>query len=190
MTAEPTVEPLRFTVEQFEQMGLAGILDPEVGYELLDGVITVMSPVGPPHAGVVSRIAELMILRLAGRVTVHVQNPVKLGRRSEPQPDVVVARRRRDFYASAHPAAEDIHLAIEVADSTLRTDRLVKLPMYARQGVAEVWIVNIVDAVVEVSTRPAGEGYAELRSFRGAEQFSPGAFPDLVLTAADLLGDG
>jgi len=133
MAADPDVTPVRFTVEQYERMGETTILDPNSRYELLDGVITMMSPSGPLHAGTVNQIAALTSHRLFGLATITVRNPIRLGNRSEPQPDIVIARLRRDFYKSAHPAAEDTLVAIEVSDSTLRTDRLVKLPISQRR---------------------------------------------------------
>ncbi len=123
MAADPMADlRWRFTVEDYERMGEIGIFDPADRVELLDGEIVVMSPIGPKHAGVVNRIAAHLFRRLDGRATVIVQNPLRLLPSSEPQPDLIVARFRRDFYQGAHPTADDVQLVIEVADSSLRTD--------------------------------------------------------------------
>ncbi len=170
-------------------MGEVGIFDPADRVELLDGEIVTMSPIGPKHAGVVNRIAEHLIVRLAGRATVIVQNPLRLLPSSEPQPDLVVARFRRDFYQSAHPTAEDVLLVIEVADSSLRTDRAVKVPIYARQGIVEVWIVDLAADVVQVHTDLADGSYREVRTVHAGEALKPRAIPDLELTTGEILGD-
>ncbi|MDQ3152407.1 MAG: Uma2 family endonuclease, partial [Actinomycetota bacterium] len=179
----------RFAVEEYERMGEVGIFDPADRVELLDGEIVTMSPIGPKHAGVVNRIAAHLFRRLDGRATVIVQNPLRLLPRSEPQPDLVVASFRRDFYQSAHPTAEDVLLVIEVADSSLRIDRAIKLPIYARQSIVEVWIVDLAANVVHVHTDPVDGAYREVRTLRSGETLMPRAVPDLKLTVDELLGD-
>lgn len=188
MTADPVVKPLHFTVEQFERMGETGVLDPDERYELLDGTVVPMSPIGPKHAGKNDRIFAVLVRRLFDRATVRGQNPVTLLPRSMPQPDIVVARHRRDFYESAHPTAEDVHLAVEVYDSSLRIDRLVKLPIYARQGVQEVWIVDIAAGEIGVHRDPHDGAYRLNDVVRGGESLAPVDFPDVVFTVEELLG--
>ena len=190
MAADPMVDlRWRFTVEEYERMGEVGIFDPADRVELLDGEIVPMSPIGPKHAGVVNRIAAHLFQRLGDRATVIVQNPLRLLPRSEPQPDLVVARFRRDFYQSAHPTAEDVLLVIEVADSSLRTDRAVKLPIYARQGIVEVWIVDLAADVVQVHTDPVDGSYREVRTVHTGEALKPRAVPDLKLAMEQILGN-
>jgi Uma2 family endonuclease len=190
MAADPMVElRRRFTVEEYERMGEVGIFDPADRVELLDGEIVTMSPIGPKYAGVVNRIAACLFRSLDDRATVIVQNPLRLLPRSEPQPDLVVARFRRDFYQSAHPTAEDVLLVIEVADSSLRTDRAVKLPIYARQGIGEVWIVDLAADVVHVHTDPVHGAYREVCTVRSGETLKPRMVPDLELTIGEILGN-
>lgn len=188
MTADPIVDHLRFDVEQFERMDAAGVLDPDVRYELLEGEIVEMSAVGARHAAVVDRVSEELVFRLRRRATIRGQNPVKLLPRSMPQPDLAVVRRRQDFYAGGHPTAEDVHLLIEVADSSLRFDRVVKLPIYAHHGIPEVWVVDVTGQVVHVHLDPVDGAYREVRTVARSETFAPQAFPDLTLTPEDLLG--
>src|SRR5437899_3285047 len=97
------VERYRFTVDQYHQMAEAGIFSPECRVELIDGEIFEMAPVGPWHSGVVNRLTHRFVTALGDRVVVHVQNPVGLDPRSEPQPDVMLLRPRADFYGAAHP---------------------------------------------------------------------------------------
>lgn len=189
MAADPTVDlRRRFTVEEYERMGQVGILGEDDRVELLDGEIVTMSPIGPYHASVVDIVAEELILALGRRAAVRVQNPVRLPPRSEPQPDVVVARRRRDSYRSAHPTAEDVLLVVEVADSSLHTDRAITLPIYARQGVAEVWIVDLAAGAVHVHAGPDGGAYGSAATLRPGDVLVPTLLPDVALPVADLLG--
>lgn len=188
MAVDPVVEHLRFTVEQFERMGAAGVLDPDERYELLDGEVVPMPPIGPKHAGRNDRIVQALFRHLVGRVVIRVQNPVNLPPRSMLQPDVVLARSRQDFYESAHPTAEDIHLAVEVADSSLRLDRLVKLPIYARHHVREVWIVDLAAELVHVHRDPVDDVYHTVSAVGRGERISPVDFSDVELMVDELLG--
>jgi len=169
-------------------MGATGILDPADRVELLDGEIVYMSPIGARHASVVNRIATHLIQRVADRFTVIVQNPVRLMPNSEPQPDVVVARYRHDFYESAHPAAEDVALLIEVSDASLRTDRAIKLPIYGRQEIVEVWIVDLLDRVVHVHTDPIRGYYRNVRTFRDGDLLKPTVINGLEIGLDDIFG--
>lgn len=190
MTADATVDlRRRFTVEEYERMGEVGVFAPDERVELLDGEVVAMSPIGPKHASVVDVLAEELVLLLARRASVRVQNPVRLPPRSEPQPDIVVARRRRDAYRSAHPTAEDTLLVVEVADSSLRIDRAVKLPIYASQGIVEVWIVDLAGDVVHVHTDPVDGGYRDVRTLGRGQRLAPVALPDAVLDVETVLGD-
>jgi Uma2 family endonuclease len=189
MVADPTADlRRRFTVEEYERMGQVGILGEDDRVELLDGEIVAMPPIGPKHASVVDVLTEQLYARLLGRVAIRVQNPVRLLPRSEPEPDVVVARRRRDAYRSSHPTAEDVLLVVEVADSSLVTDRAVKLPIYARQGIAEVWIVDLAADVVHVHRDPDDGAYRDTTTARAGDVLTLALLPDVALPVADLLG--
>ena len=109
------VRPYRFAVDEFARMGEAGIFTEDDRVELIDGAVLEMTPIGPPHAGIVGRLTELLVTRLAGRAYVSVQNPIRLDRHTEPRPDLVVARRRQSGYTDRHPDADDVLLVVEVA---------------------------------------------------------------------------
>jgi Uma2 family endonuclease len=179
----------RFTVEEYERMGETGVFHPDERLELLEGEITYMSPIGPRHAGVVNRLNRVLATRLSDQEILIVQNPLRLLPRSEPRPDVMVARYRRDFYESGHPTAEDALLVIEVSDSSLRTDRTIKLPIYAQRGVVEVWLVDLAADAVHVHTHPVEGAYRQARTVRRGEKLVPTAIPNLVLAAEDVLGE-
>ena len=179
----------RFTVDEYDRMAAAGVLTQCDRVELLDGEIVEMSPIGDRHASVVARISSVFGERLRGRSIVWPQNPVGLRVvRSVPQPDVTLLRPRNDFYASGRPGPDDALLVIEVMDTSAETDRSVKLPLYARAGIAEVWLADLGADSLEVYRRPTAAGYSDARVLRRGEQIIPQAFPDLTLTVDELLG--
>ncbi len=124
-------------------MAEVGILAPDARVELIDGEIIDMAPPGSSHAGTVDYLLEVFGTAAKGRARVRVQNPVRLSRYSEPQPDLTLLRSREDCYRSHHPRAEDVLLIVEVAASSLRFDREKKVPLYTRHGVPEVWLVDL-----------------------------------------------
>jgi Uma2 family endonuclease len=178
----------RFTVDEYYQMVPAGILKPDDRVELIEGEIVAMSPINPPHAGHVNQISNLLMARLAGRVVIATQNPVRLGQHSEPQPDVALLEPRSDFYARGHPTSDDVLLVIEVSDSTVDYDRDVKAPLYARSGIREMWLVNLNAGQVEVYRQPGTGGYAERLTLERGAEIAPAAFPDVSVPVDDLLG--
>ena len=128
-------------------------------------------------------------MRLTTRALVWVQNPLLLVRlQSEPEPDVMLLAPRSDFYASGHPEPPDVRLLVEVADSSLPYDRRTKLPLYARAGVAEAWLIDLDASQLEIHRRPGDGRYDTVHTPRADEPFAPLAFPDLTLTLRDLLG--
>lgn len=178
-----------FTIDEYQRMAEAGILDEDERVELIEGEIVEMTPIGPPHASVVARLNALFTARLGARVIVWPQNPFVLRRQtSQFQPDLALLRPRADFYASRHPEPTDASLVIEVMDSSVARDRRVKLPIYARARVEEVWLVHAVASTVEVCRDPRGSDYRDRRVLERSATLAPLAFPDLVLTVADIVG--
>ncbi len=177
-----------FTVTEYERMGEAGILAADARVELIEGEIIEMSPIGSRHAACVKRLSALFNRRLGQTVVVSVQDPIVLNEYSAPQPDVVLLKPRTDFYEKAHPTVDDALLIVEVADTTLQYDRQIKLPMYARAGVREVWIVNLTDERVEIYADPSGETYQSTNIRTRGEELQPRAFENLRLGASDIFG--
>lgn len=180
--------PHLFTVEDYHAMAEAGVFEPDARVELIEGVILEMAPIGPPHASSVDRLTMMLAGAAAGRAIIRVQGPVEANPRSEPQPDLTVLAARDDFYAGAHPRPDDILWVIEVSDTTLRFDRRVKLPMYARSGIAEVWIVDVKGATLEVHRRLGPGGYTETIVARPGDVVSPLALPDVAVPVASVVG--
>ena len=135
--------PHRLTVADYYRMAEVGLLAPDARVELIDGEIIDMAPPGSSHAGTVDYLLSVLATAARDRANVRVQNPVRLSRYSEPQPDLTLLRLREDFYRAHHPLAEDVFLIVEVAASSLRFDRRKKVPLYARHGVPEFWLVDL-----------------------------------------------
>ncbi len=186
-TAVTTQRPRPFSVAEYYRMAEVGILSTDDRIELLDGQIVEMSPIGNRHAACVDELAEQLTVRLADRVRIRIQGPVRLSETSEPEPDVALLERRADKYADGHPRPENVFLLIEVADASLEKDRTVKLPLFAQAGIREVWIVNLESDCIEVYREPKGRSYQEQRVIQPEERLSPAAFPDTLLSAAALL---
>ena len=127
---------------------------------------------------------------------IGVQDPIALDAYSEPKPDLVLLRPRTDFYADAHPAASDVLLAIEVADTSADYDRedfgelsrVVKLPLYTQAGLPEVWLIDLQESRIEVYARPQGGAYQQRVEVTADATLTSATIPQLALAAADLLG--
>lgn len=170
----------KLSVDVYYRMIDIGVFGKEDRVELIDGEIIDMAPIGQDHAGTVNGLAEALFLAFAGRAIVSVQNPIQLDERSAPQPDFAVLRRRDDFYRTGtRPGPADILLLIEVADSSLRFDRTVKLPLYAKAGIAEVWIVDLQHQVVEVNRAPVDDRYGEVATKKIGDGLIPLLAPDV-----------
>ncbi len=185
-----TVQLLRrgFTVEEYYRIAQAGILTGDDRVELIEGEIIKMTPVGSRHAACVDRLTRLFSARAGWQAIVRVQNPIRLGERSEPQPDLALLRFRSDFYASSHPGPEDVLLVVEVAETSADVDREVKLPLYARSGIAEAWLVDLAGGQVEVGRRPTLRGYEEVERFGRGARVRSRALPELDLAVDEILG--
>jgi Uma2 family endonuclease len=177
----------RFTVDSYEQMIAHGILMENDRVELLDGEIVEKMAPGTRHSASVDRLNRLFALALGERAIVHVQGPVMLPPHSMPEPDVTILRARADFYAGKRPEPKDILLLAEVSDSSLAFDRTFKLSLYAAAGICEVWIVNLVDSVIECHADPNGDVYATNRVLKNDERLSALFFPDIELRPRDIL---
>ena len=183
--------PTRYKIDVFayHRMAEAGIIGPDDRVELMDGEIFAMSPIGQDHEATVDSLNEALVLAFAGQATVSVQNPVRLDNLSEPQPDVTVLRRRADGYRTGpRKSPADTLLLIEVADSSLQSDRAVKLPLYAKAGVPEVWIVDLERRVLECYRQPDGERYREMTTHTPDETVTLSQAPGVSLALRPVFG--
>ncbi len=175
-----------FTVDEYCAMADAGILCEDERVELLDGEIIVMPPIGEPHEDSTDILNSDLSHLLRGRARVRVQNSVRLDDYGLPQPDIAVVR-MRDDYNRRRPTPEDVLLLIEIADSSLRLDREIKLARYAAAGIPEVWIANVPARQVEAHSDPVDGSYRSRRVVTADGSISPLAFPDVALAVGDFL---
>jgi Uma2 family endonuclease len=187
MAVTVDVSRRRFTVAEYHRMAEAGILTEDDRVELIEGEILQMTPIGRRHAACVAALTNLLVTAVAARAVLWPQNPITLPRDTEPQPDIVLLRPRADGYAEDDARPEDVRLLIEVEDTSLRYDRQVKVPLYARAGIPETWIVDIPGDAVEVYRRPASTGYADPERIGRGGIVSPEAFPDVRLAVDAIL---
>jgi Uma2 family endonuclease len=131
------------TVDEYHQMVEKGLLNEDSRVELIEGEIIDMAPIGTSHNCAVDRLNERLIEAIARRANVRIQGSFRLSNITEPQPDLILLKRRDDFYSRKFAAGEDTLLVIEVSDTTFRYDRDTKVPLYARHAIPETWIVNL-----------------------------------------------
>ena len=177
-----------FNVAEYYRMGEAGILSEDDRVELIEGEIIEMSPIGSRHSACVNRLNMLLHRQTGQDVIVSVQNPIRLDDYSEPQPDVALIRAREDFYAERHPTASDVLIVIEVADTSVEYDRDVKVPLYARAGIPEIWLVDLPDDSIETYAGLHDGAYSEFRRAKRGESIVSWTIPALTLGVDTILG--
>jgi len=170
--------------EEYERMIDAGFFRDE-RIELIRGVIVEMSPQNMPHSGAIQVLTRLLVPPLVGRADVRVQLPFAAGEDSLPEPDLAVVEPR--YFRGGHP--DHAFLIIEVADASLKFDRQEKAELYARAGVPEYWVVNLIDKIVEQHSDPAGGSYTRVTPYRPSETLAPLAFTDVAVRVAEVFGE-
>jgi Uma2 family endonuclease len=187
----PSPEPAgparyKFSVDDYYRMAEAGILRRGQRVELIDGDVIAMSPIGSRHAACVDLLTRFFQRALWDRALIRTQGPLRLGEAAEPEPDILVLEPRPDSYRSAHPGPSNVRLLIEVMDTSAGYDRGVKLGLYARSGVPEVWLVDVNGEVVEIYAGPEGDAYSERRTASRGQHLAPRAFPDATLAVDEI----
>lgn len=175
----------RWTVWEYHRMADAGLLDETDRVELIEGELIDMAPIGSKHACLVDRLAESLSGGPQAGYMVRVQNPVVLGERNEPQPDIALVRRVN--YIDRHPGSDDVLLLVEVSDTTLAYDREVKLSLYARHGIPEVWLLDVNAGELSVYSEPAEGQYRLIRKPTRAETLTPTLVPGVAIVLAEVL---
>ena len=151
--------PGKITVDEYYEMARVGLIDPDARVELINGEIVAMAPIGTPHGYVVDVLADRFYEAVRGRVHVRVQGALRLSNRTELQPDLSLLRLPSQQYRKKQASASDALLVIEVSDTTLRKDTRVKIPLYARHGIPEVWIIDLENDCVRFFRSPADGQY-------------------------------
>lgn len=185
--ALPVVLKGPFTVESYQRLAELGVLREDDRVELIHGQVVEMTPIGDRHAGCVRRLHDLFADQALEVAIIDVQNPVVLGASEAPQPDLAVLKRRADRYPQ-HPRGRDILLVIEVADTSLAYDRDVKIPLYARAGIPEAWLVDLVADAISIYRGPGPEGYSDIVTVARGETLRPLLLPGVAIAADVVLG--
>jgi len=188
LQGNPEVKRHAFTAREYRAMAEAGVLGEDDRVELLGGEVVDMAPIGSRHLACVVALTHLLVEASGGRWFVSAQNPVRLSERDEPQPDLSLLGRRPRPDAAAPPGPEDVLLVVEVSDTTLAYDRTVKLPLYARAGIPEAWVVDLAERKVEVHSGPAPGGYRASRSFGLGEAIVSATVEGVALPVEEVLG--
>jgi Uma2 family endonuclease len=179
----------RFSADDYQRMGQAGILRAEDRVELIDGEILAMTPIGPLHCASVDRANRVFVIKAGESAIVRVQGSVRLDFYTEPQPDLVLLRPRADFYESQHPGPADILLIIEVADSSIDYDRDVKSRIYARSEVHEYWLVDLNRKVLCCYSVPVDGSYRDFREYQRGESVAPRLLQGCLVAVDELIGE-
>lgn len=167
-------QPVRLSVARYHELTRAGAFTEHDAVELLDGVVVEKMSKNPPHR-LATRNCDLLLSRLCPAGW-HVQNqePITL-QNSEPEPDVAIVRGRLEDYPDRHPLYHEVTLVVEVAETTLVTDRY-KAELYAQAQIPIYWLINLVDGCVEVMTNPQSVNercaYADCAHFRPGDLFT------------------
>ena len=182
MAASPAevTRPLR-RVEYDRLVALGIFVDERI--ELLDGALYAMSPIGITHNFAVQELNELLVVALHGRAKVRPQMSFAASDVSEPEPDLTVT----PLAPWDEEQANEAHLIIEVAESSLVIDRGRKRTLYASCGVPEYWIVNLPARCIEVYTLPEGILYARVEKYEPGQSIRLGAFSDVEIRVSDVL---
>jgi Uma2 family endonuclease len=189
--AQPPYTVHRWTRVEYDRVASLGVFDGEP-LELLAGELVVAEPKGAYHATALGKSADLLRAVLPPGWIVRWQDPIALDDESEPEPDLAIVQGTRDDFRDAHPSRPA--LVIEIAESSLAFDREQKGSLYARAGLADYWIVNLVDRVLEIYRDPMpdasaryGWRYASRQVVRAPESASPLSLSRIAITVAELL---
>jgi Uma2 family endonuclease len=177
----------KLSVSDYYRMGDAGILHEDDRIELIEGELIDMAPIGSWHAGIVTQLVSVLSMMAGTKATISSQNPISLNGHSVPQPDLMVLKPRQDFYKSALPEPADVIVLIEVADSSIDYDRKTKLPLYARNGIKEFWIIDLNAERLERYSQPNETGYGHSETLDKTCSISPAGLPDVVIDLSRIL---
>ena len=173
----------RWTREEYERMGSQGYFAPDARVELIDGIVYDMSPQKGPHASAVHRGLRCLQSAFPGQY-IRIQSPLALSDDSEPEPDLAVIPGQLEDYDDDHPTTA--WLVVEVADSSVSQDANRKLPLYARYGIQEAWLLNVKAKTLKVHRNPVEGVYRMQQTFRSGATVSPLARPEAQIAVADL----
>lgn len=186
MGASLPVTRRALSVGDFHRMGEMGLFRPDERIELIGGELITIAPIGGPHLRAVNVLSNLLSHALGRAAVVSTQNPIALPPDNEPQPDIAVLS--ADFWSrNSVPTAADVLLIVEVADTSLDYDRDHKVPLYAKHGIPEVWLINLQSQCIECFLQPAGQTYQVARELRAGDVLRPSRAPGVTIAASEIL---
>jgi len=183
----PRSERWRFSADQYMAMYAAGVLSADQNTELIGGEVYAVPPPGPLHVSSAMSLMRRLTLALGDRALVWVEGAIRLGDDSVVQPDVALLCPDPGEYSRRFPTAHDVLLAVEVADSSLDRDRRLKLPLYARHAIPEVWLVALPERRLEVHRQPRGRRYADVGVHGPDDHVAPLCAPDVAVDVGEVL---
>ncbi len=177
----------RWTLEDWDRMIAAGVFREGERVELIEGEVLEMTPAGDRHVWVMAWLARAWSgLPSCESVQIMQQVPLRLGSDSEPEPDVLILKPVEEWSASGKPRAGDVHLLVEIADTSLEYDMNKKVPLYARHGIPEVWVVDLTGRRVHVFRNPEDGKYRQA-DVHSTGRIAPAAFPDAEIDVGAML---
>lgn len=187
MSMEP-IRRLLLSADDFERMVEIGILGPDVRVELVEGELIEMASIGARLAFATTRLLEVILPQTHDNACVWVRGPLRLSDLTVLYPDLVLLRSRNSTYRDMMPQTSDALLVVEASDTTLGYDQGRKVPLYARHGVPEVWIVNLAKGVIEAFRQPSSDSYDEIRRYGPGDTIAPALLPECAIRVGEILG--
>ncbi len=179
----------QFTIDEYHRMGESGILHEDDRVELIEGKIVSMSPIGLRHTACVKRLIKLFSSLVQNNQTlISVQDPLIVNNHNEPEPDIVLLKYLEDCYESKRPSDEDALLVIEVADTSLTYDKTIKVPLYAKSQISDLWIVDLNSNTTQTFRFSNGKTYQEVKTHKNQDAITPLAFPDFSISVSNIFG--
>jgi Uma2 family endonuclease len=178
---------MRISVDWYQKMIKTGVLNSSDSIELIEGDMLSRVPLTPQHGSVTAHLSKRFILEVGDVALVRPLSPVDLGDFSEPEPDLSIVKPRPDDYAEAHPKAQDVMLLVEVADASLAFDLGLKRDLYARFGVCEYWVVDVIRERIVVYQQPVRGTFQRTCDYGVSQSLCPQAFPKIKISVGELL---
>jgi Uma2 family endonuclease len=176
----------RIGIDEYYRMGEVGLLAPDAWTELIEGEVIEMPPIESPRASAISRLQYLLTPAVGNLAQVRVRQPICLDNYSEPSPDLTVVLPRKDFYQARHPGSADTLLIIEVSQSSLRLDRDVKVPLYSRHQVPEVWLLDLSHDRMHFFRAPRDGTYTDVSFMDDPKVVALSALPEITVDLSGL----
>jgi Uma2 family endonuclease len=179
-------ERMRISAERYQKMIATGVLGKYDRVELVEGDILETPPIGWPHSAVTAHLTKLFVLGAGDAAVVSPGGSMVLGDFSQPQPDLMLLKFRKDFYSGQFPTASDVLLIVEISDCSLAFDQSTKRALYARYGAGEYWVVDVRGHRLHVYWEPTANGYAQALELSGSDTASPRALPIVEIPVGTL----